>query len=113
MGMNFKQTWRVNPDAQGQGPGLARTGKKGRTALSEGFNAKGLWNQQEATRNTVGVQAKSTGLGGWIPGFHSKLLCDLSQDSSLLQALTSHLYIGYISPGGTQGPFPLGESVWT
>lgn len=52
---------------------------------------------------------KSAGLGGWIAGFHSKLLCDLSQDTSHLQALPSDLCI---SPRGTRGPFPLGESVW-
>lgn len=54
-GMNFKQNQLVTPAMQGQGPGSAGAGKTCQAALRQqgkGFNAKELWNQQEAGGST-------------------------------------------------------------
>lgn len=53
--MNFKQNQLVTPATQGQGPGSAGAGKTCQAALRQqgkGFNAKELWNQQEAGGST-------------------------------------------------------------
>lgn len=52
------------------------------------------------------MKTKNTRLGDWIPGFSSKLLCDISHDLSLLQALTSHLYICTLGTSAQVVPKP-------
>lgn len=83
--MNFKQNQLINPATQGAGAWHCWGRKASQAALRQqgkGFNAKGLWNQQETTGSTEeGQRQRTPGLGTGHLG--SALSCSLTSVKTL------------------------------